>query len=79
MSGFALSVPAGISGSATPEAALKSFLIRPASPNYDVPAGRWHLKVRTKTSVSFATGSTSVTATRVADNTWIVISGEACA
>ena len=79
MSGFALSLPAGISGSATPEAALKSFLIRPVSGNYDVPEGRWRVKVRTKISVSFATGSTSVTATKLADNKWIVLSGEACA
>ena len=76
--GFAVSLAVGSSGSATPTGALQSFLDKPFSQGYVIPEERWHLEIQSTTDVSFVAGSASVTATRLEDGTWIVVSGEAC-
>jgi len=76
--GFALSIAAGATGSATPLKAAEYFVRHGGQPGYGTPTTRWHVVASTTKEAELRSEHADLHVSRMPNRSWIVDSGTAC-
>jgi hypothetical protein len=76
--GFALSIAAGATGSATALAAAEYFVRHGGQPGFGTPTSTWRVVATTPTGIELRGDDASVHVARMPNRRWIVDSGTAC-